>query len=171
MSDGLEELLRGPELIRIALEKLERDAEREREEERARAEQRQRAIKEFFDRMSQKSAVAEREWEGSDDHKRLIAMFGTIPAVLRHQPVSGNTPIRLPVAPVVWQSRLYLRHIHGRVVGRRLNILQMTTELESMDSDVRYPEEAVRSWLDALENEVSWRSFRHGTGTRDGRSS
>lgn len=151
VSTGLEELLRAPELIRAVLEKLEREAEREREEERAREEQRQRNMDEFFDRVSQKSATVEREWEGSDDHRRLVAIFGTIPAVLRHQPLSGKTPIHLPVPPMVWQSQLYLRHIHGRAVGRRLSIRRMTTELASMDSDVRYPEEAVRSWLGALE--------------------
>jgi len=48
------------------------------------------------------------------------------------------------------QSLLYLRYIHGRPDGHRLSVLTMRCELEGMDSLVRFPEEAVRSWLSGL---------------------
>lgn len=153
VSDRIEELLRGPDVVRAALEKIELQHEMERAEVREREEERERATERFFDRVLQKSAAAQREWDGSGDHQKLLAIFPALPEMLRHQPTSGNTPILLPIPPEVWQGRFYLRHIRGRRAGSRVGIRSMTEELEQMDRDVRLAEEAVRSWLGALESE------------------
>jgi hypothetical protein len=107
VSEALTALIRGGEIVSSALE-------RARAAEHARELRRERAAERFFDRIAQKAAAAEREWNESVDQKRILALFGSVPSVLRHLPLSGNTPILLPVPPVVWQSHFYLRHIHGR---------------------------------------------------------
>ncbi|MGV9195097.1 competence protein CoiA family protein [Microbacterium sp. MC2] len=150
-STNLEELVRGAELIRIAREKQEREWARARATEQAQKAQKEQAKTRFLERVGAKAADSERRWTGSSDHREILALFGIVPQVLQHEPVSGNTPIRLPVAPMVWQGRLYLRHIHKQPVGRRLSIRRMSSELEHMDPDIRFAEEAVRSWLGALE--------------------
>lgn len=150
-STKLEELVRGEDLIRVALKEREREWAREHAAEQARQERKEQAKARFFERVGTKASESERRWIGSADHQKMLALFGVIPRVLRHEPVSGNTPIRLPIAPMVWQGRLYLRHIHQQPVGRRLSIRRMSSELQDMDPDVRFAEEAVRSWLGALE--------------------
>jgi hypothetical protein len=150
VSSELEILLVAPAKIGALLEAREREQERERAEKRARDQERQEAKEAFLQRVDQKAAVAERAWGTSPACARLTARFGTIPEVLNHVPAAGDTVIRLPVPPVVWQSDFYLRHIHGRANGSRVSIRTMTSELEQMDRDVRFPEEAVRSWLSVL---------------------
>lgn len=149
-SDGLEALHAASAQVRAYEARLaEEERHRQAAEDAAEA-QRARNVEQFFTRVDAKAANAERKWVGSAEHKRILAMFSVVPAVLSHQPVSGNTPIRLPIPPPVWQSHLYLRHIHGLASGRWISVRRMSEELAGMDPDIRFAEEAVRSWLGAL---------------------
>jgi hypothetical protein len=151
VSDKLEALLAAPLKIQDLIEARRQQREREREEARVKERERLAAKETFLERADSKAAAAEASWRASQACARIIEQFGNIPEVLNVCPQSGNTVIRLPVPPVVWQSDFYLRHIHGRAVGSRISIRTMTSELERMDSDVRFPEEAIRSWLTVLD--------------------
>lgn len=151
VSDQLEVFLAAPLKVRSFIDARRREWEREREEARLREEQRLAAKESFLERVDRRAAATEEAWRASEACGRLTGTFGFIPAVLNVAPKSGNTVIRLPVAPVVWQSDFYLRHIHGRPAGSRISIRTMTSELERMDRDVRFAEEAVRGWLAVLD--------------------
>lgn len=151
VSDQLESILAAPEKIRTFIHAQERQRQSEREEARVKEQERLAAKESFLKRVDRKAAVAEAAWRASEACGRLTARFGSIPAVLNVPPKSGNTVVRLPVPPVVWQSDFYLRHMHRRPAGSRISIRTMASELERMDGDVRFAEEAVRGWLAVLE--------------------
>ncbi|PZU36511.1 MAG: hypothetical protein DI573_13490 [Microbacterium sp.] len=144
LTDRLADLLTAPARVEeiLAAEKHEAD-ERER--------RRQEGYEAFYARVRTKAEALARRWPGTPEHRRILELFGDVPAFLKHEPTSGNTTIHLPVPPVVWQGKFFLKYIHGRRDGWRVSIRGMTDELNAMDRDVRFPEEAVRSWLGALE--------------------
>lgn len=151
LTDQIAHLLEEPARV----EKFFEQRRLEVEQRRLAAEQQERRRQEnhegFYRRIRTKSEANARLWPSTADCRRITALFGLVPEFLKHVPISGKTVIQLPVPPVMWQGMLYLRYVHGRRDGWRLNIRGMAHDLESMDPDVRLPEEAVRSWLGALE--------------------
>lgn len=144
LTHRLADLLAAKARIKEAREKKKRE-----EEERER--RRMDGYETFYARVRSKSEALARRWPGTAEHRRILEIFDVVPDFLNHVPISGKTTVHLPIPPVVWQGRFYLKYIHERPDGWRVSIRGMTADLEAMDRDVRFPEEAVRSWLGTLE--------------------
>lgn len=151
LTDQIAALLDVPAQIEKALEQRRLEQQQRRLEEEEQERRRKDAYDGFYNRVRKKSEANARVWAETSEHRRIIGLFGVVPDFLKHVPISGKTVIQLPVPPVMWQGSLYLKYIHGRREGWRVSIRGMTEDLERMDPDVRLAEEAVRSWLDALE--------------------
>jgi len=144
ITDELAALLRAS--VRVKLAAARRQAERE-EHVRRKLDVREW----FFARVQSKSEAHALAWETSSERHRIVTIFGSVPGYLQHTPASGGSVIQLPLPPAMWQSKLYLNHVYRRRCGQQVSIRKMVQELEAMDRDVRFPEEAVRSWLGELE--------------------
>ncbi|MET1082848.1 MAG: competence protein CoiA family protein, partial [Burkholderiales bacterium] len=144
LTDHLADLLEEPTRVKKFFEQRRLAAE---QQERRRQENHEG----FYRRIRTKAEANARLWPSTAECRRITALFGLVPEFLKHVPTRGETIIHLPVPPVMWQGMLYLKYIRGRRDGWQLNVRALAQELESMDVDVRFPEEAVRSWLGVLE--------------------
>jgi len=132
------------------------DARQIEEREEARREELRRAnTRQFIERITAKARANEVRWKHSKARNLVLEDFGGrwpefLDVAVVVASTAGRRALQQPYDSKQWQGELYVKFLRDAPAGAVVPVQLCSAALQRMDSDVRYADQAVTGWFEAL---------------------